>query len=431
MSVLTDCPHRERLGWLEQYHLNGPSLRYEFDLSQLFAKGMNDMADSQLADGLVPDIAPEYVVFSGGFHDSPEWGSAFILAAWQQYVWTGDDGPLRDHYVAMLNYAAYLESLSKDSILDYGLGDWFDVGPGKPGRSQLTPVSLTATAFLQYDVATLSRIAAILGKTSDSDRLALQAGDIKAAFNKAFFNAATGLYATGSQTAQALPLVLDLVEPADRAAVFGALVRDVQGRGDAVTSGDVGYRYLLRALADGGRSDLVAAMNLQSDKPGYGYQLAKGATSLTEAWDASRIASQDHLMLGQINEWFYHDLAGIAPDPEAPGFKRVLFRPQPVPGVAWARASHESPRGRVAVAWREEKGRFILDAETPPNTTGEIRWPFATAEEITEGGVPAGRSPGVSIRPGEDGHPVFSIESGSYEFSGVLPPQAAAAASAK
>jgi hypothetical protein len=35
VSVITDCPHRERLGWLEQYHLNGPSLRYEFDLAQL------------------------------------------------------------------------------------------------------------------------------------------------------------------------------------------------------------------------------------------------------------------------------------------------------------------------------------------------------------------------------------------------------------
>ena len=31
--VVTDCPHRERLGWLEQYHLNGPSLRYETDLT--------------------------------------------------------------------------------------------------------------------------------------------------------------------------------------------------------------------------------------------------------------------------------------------------------------------------------------------------------------------------------------------------------------
>ena len=28
-SILTDCPHRERLGWQEQDHLNGPALRYE------------------------------------------------------------------------------------------------------------------------------------------------------------------------------------------------------------------------------------------------------------------------------------------------------------------------------------------------------------------------------------------------------------------
>jgi len=90
MSVLTDCPHRERLGWLEQYHLNGPSLRYEFDLAALYTKGMNDMADSQTDDGLVPDIAPEYVQFAKGFRDSPEWGSAFLLAAWQQYEWRGD-----------------------------------------------------------------------------------------------------------------------------------------------------------------------------------------------------------------------------------------------------------------------------------------------------------------------------------------------------
>ncbi len=89
VSLITDCPHREKLGWLEQYHLNGPSLRYEFDLAQLFTKGMNDMADSQLENGLVPDIAPEYVRFDGGFRDSPEWGSAAVQVPWQQYLFTG------------------------------------------------------------------------------------------------------------------------------------------------------------------------------------------------------------------------------------------------------------------------------------------------------------------------------------------------------
>ena len=91
VSVLTDCPHRERLGWMEQYHLNGPSLRSEFDLTRLYAKSFTDMVDAQLPNGLVPSITPEYVRFDGYFRDSPEWGSAIILAEAQQLVWTGDD----------------------------------------------------------------------------------------------------------------------------------------------------------------------------------------------------------------------------------------------------------------------------------------------------------------------------------------------------
>ncbi|MGH7953705.1 MAG: family 78 glycoside hydrolase catalytic domain [Limisphaerales bacterium] len=63
VSILTDCPHRERLGWLEQDHLNGPALRYDFDLAQLFTKMLNDISDSQLTNGLVPTTAPEYAIF--------------------------------------------------------------------------------------------------------------------------------------------------------------------------------------------------------------------------------------------------------------------------------------------------------------------------------------------------------------------------------
>ena len=66
VSVLTDCPHREKLGWLEQIHLNGPALRYNFDLNAFFNKTMNDMADSQRADGQVWTTAPTYDVSHSG-----------------------------------------------------------------------------------------------------------------------------------------------------------------------------------------------------------------------------------------------------------------------------------------------------------------------------------------------------------------------------
>jgi hypothetical protein len=427
MHVLTDCPHRERLGWLEQYHLNGPSLRYEFDLTRLYAKTFQDMEDSQTPDGLVPSTAPELVVFPDGFRDSPEWGSALILAAWQQYVWTGDDGPLRDHYGAMRRYLGYLEGRSRGGILDYGLGDWFDLGPRRPGVAQLTPIALTATAFYQADAATLSRIADHLGLPQDSRRYASQARQIRDAFNRAFFDPATGRYATGSETAQSLPLVLDLVDPRYRQAAFAALVSDIHAHGDTVTSGDVGYRYLLRALADGGRSDLIAKMNSRTDTPGYGYQLLHGATSLTEAWDADPRASQDHFMLGQIMEWFYSDLAGLAPDPAAPGFKRVLVRPQPA-GASWAWARHDSPRGRVIVTWRIEGSRFRLDLSVPPNTSAQVRWPSAaSASDVLESGRPAGSSPGVRILLPDEGRPQFSIGSGDYHFAGPYAPAPAPA----
>jgi hypothetical protein len=251
MSVLTDCPHREKLGWLEQSHLNGPSLRYEWDLSRLYAKTTGDMSDSQLASGLVPDIAPEYTVFQAGFRDSPEWGSAAVIVPWQEYEWTGDLVLLRRHYPAMKRYVEYLGSKAEGHIVSHGLGDWYDLGPKPPGEAQLTPRALTATAFYQLDTVILSRAARLLMNLQDAKVYERRAAEIARAFNDRFFDPAKGVYAAGSQTANALPLVLGLVPDGRRAAVLEAVVRDVRSRGNALTAGDVGFRYLLRALADG------------------------------------------------------------------------------------------------------------------------------------------------------------------------------------
>ena len=191
MSLMTDCPQREKRGWLEEDHLNGPALRYEFDLAQLFTKQMNDMADSQLANGLVPTTAPEYTVFrdrgqtngNDAFGDSPEWGGAFILVPWQQYEFDGDLELFRRHYDAMTNYIAFLGSRASNHIINYGLGDWYDLGPKAPGVAQLTPIALTATAFYFQDAQIMAQAAAWLGKTNDAHAFSDLAGEIRAAFN--------------------------------------------------------------------------------------------------------------------------------------------------------------------------------------------------------------------------------------------------------
>ena len=413
--TLTDCPHRERLGWLEQYHLNGPSLRYEFDLQRLYSKGFDDMMEAQTSDGLVPSIVPEFVVFDGGFRDSPEWGSALILSAWQHFEWTGDDSVLRRCYPAMCRYLAHLDSRSKDGLLNYGLGDWFDQGPNRPGMPQLTPIALPATAFYYLSAETLSRIAHQIGREEDATAYEQKAESIGESFNKAFFNSATGVYATGSQTAQALPLVLNLVPIKKRPAVIAALVRDIENRDYALTAGDIGYRYLLRALADAGRSDLIFRINSQSEKPGYGYQLAQGCTSLAESWNAERGSSQNHFMLGQIIEWFYADLAGIAPDPVVPGFKNILIQPHPTGDITWVNTRHDSPYGPVSVKWQIQNSRFLLQVDIPANTTATIRVPGRNAQLVDS--PESSVASWVKERSRIGTECVYVVASGHYSFT--------------
>jgi len=419
VSLMTDCPHRERLGWLEEDHLNGPALRYEFDLAQLFTKTLNDIADSQLANGLVPTTAPEYTVFHdkndlehlrNAFGDSPEWSSTFILVPWQQYEFDADLNLFRIHYAAMKNYVGYLGSRADHFIANYGLGDWYDVGPKHPGISQLTPIALTATAFYYEDVKILAQVAALLGNADDAREFSSRSEKIRAAFNEKFYNPANRSYATGSQCANSIPLVMDLCEPTNRAAVVDVIVRDVRARGNALTAGDVGYRYLLRALADGGRSDVIFDLNHQTNQPGYGMQLAKGKTSLTEAWDGG--SSQNHFMLGQIQEWFYHDLAGIRSGGN--GFKHILIAPQPVGDVTWARASYDSIRGTIASHWQRQGGKFTLQVSLPANTTATV---FVPARPGT---CVAAHHLQPNFLRDENGCAVFEVGSGDYEFNSRL-----------
>jgi hypothetical protein len=378
---------------------------------------MNDMADSQLADGLIPDIAPEYTVFSDGFRDSPEWGSAFMVVPWQQYQFCGDTELLRRYYDPMKRYVAYLGNKATSGILDYGLGDWYDRGPNPPGFAQLTPKGLTATAFYFYDTWILAQTASQLGRTDEAKVFARKANEIRAAFNAKFYNTTNHSYSTGSQCANAIPLAMNLCESENRAAVLDALVKEVQAHGNAIEAGDVGYRYLLRALADGGHSDVIFAMNNQSDKPGYGYQLKRGATSLTEAWDARRDSSQNHFMLGQIMEWFYGDLLGIAPDPAGPGFERVLIRPQPVGDVTWAKGSYNSVRGKIESHWQLEGSKFKLKVVIPANVTATVSLPATSESDVMEDDLIASSQMGVRFLRMDGGRAVFEIGAGTYKFT--------------
>jgi alpha-L-rhamnosidase len=154
----------------------------------------------------------------------------------------------------------------------------------------------------------------------------------------------------------------------------------------------------------------------QEEKPGYAYQLRKGATSLTEAWDSDLASSHNHFMMGHVIEWLYQDLAGITADPDAPGFKHVIIRPQPVKGLDWVEAAYDSIRGPIAGRWDRAAERFTLRVTVPANTTADVHVPARRSGDVRESGVPAATSAGVSFVRVANDRAVYRVGSGTYEF---------------
>jgi alpha-L-rhamnosidase len=419
-SVATDCPHREKLGWLEQTHLMGNSIKFLFDIHNLYDKVINDMIEAQLDNGLVPDIAPEYVPFSAGFRDSPEWGSACVILPWDMYEWYGDISAVKKAYPMMKKYVNYLRDLSKDNILMHGLGDWYDLGPKFPGEAQLTPKAVTATSVYFYDAKLLGKMASLLGENDDAAYYAALSEDIRRAYNRKFLDPVTKVYSTGSQTAYSMPLFFGMADDSLRKDIVCNLIRSVNENNKSLTAGDIGYRYLLRVLEQEGQSQLIYEMNSKTGVPGYGYQLSKGATSLTESWAALKYVSNNHMMLGHLMEWFYSGLGGIRQTADSKAYENILIEPEPAGDITWADATYNSIHGEITSSWKKEGNIFTLKVIIPFGCNALVAIPDADPSTITANDLPVSGSEDVKIVGTEEGKTICKISSGEYLFKAAL-----------
>jgi len=415
-SVTTDCPHREKLGWLEQTYLIGPSMHYNYDIHSLYSKIVTDMIDSQLDNGLVPDIAPEYVPFVGGFRDSPEWGSASVIIPWQLYKWYGDEEVLKKAYPMMKRYVAYLQGKTQNYILDHGLGDWYDLGPKHPGVAQLTPKALTATSIYYYDLMIVASTAQVLNHDVDHKEHIDLAEKVKDAFQKAFYDPVSNVCSTGSQTSYAMSLYTGILPEQDKEKIINNLIDSIKHNDYALTSGDIGYHFLVRVLSENGRSDILYQMNNRSDRPGYGFQLRKGATALTESWAALSNVSNNHMMLGHLMEWFYTGLGGIYQDINSIGYRDLIIAPKPVGDIEWVKCSYDSPQGKIISEWELKEKKFLLEIEIPTAAAAKIILPEdyknATIEMIN---LTKQRQVDTKIEEG-----TFKVKSGKYKIIAMI-----------
>jgi hypothetical protein len=382
LSIFTDCPDREKMGWLADMEGIFDSIARNYDVAAFERTIVRNMADAQIDNGLVPDFVPEYTVYDGGFRDDPNWGDAMILTPWSMYVTYGDTHTLETYYPNMQSYLGYLTSQSTGNLLTYGLNDW--VTPDKT-----LPVGVVATYGYYRSAATLSKIAAVLGNVVDAMQYAALAQQIADAFNAAYLDTTLHTYAGGGHpAADAVALDMGIVPADQQGGVLADLIADIRRRGNHAYVGIVSLGAVFRSLEAAGRDDVIFDIATQTTSPSYGYQVVNGATSLTEDWDGitSGAGSMNHMMLGAIDEWFTSGLAGIRQTPGTVGYQSLEIRPRVVGDLTHVYGSYQTPNGLVESEWtRNSDGRVTFQITIPGNTAATVRLPLSSTHRVGPG----------------------------------------------
>lgn len=375
-SVFTDCPSREKLGWIEQLNLCFGLLSRTYDVEAHLRDSLDLMRDAQHASGLVPSIVPQVTDFSGNpwegdpdaFVDDVNWGGAIAHLAWQHYKEYGDVCVLEENQVAIRRYLDHVERRSNDDLLDYGLGDWVAIDSS-------TPSSMVATAGWIRLLRTSADIFRALGDTAGADQLIERSRRVAERFVRAF-SSERG-WGSGSQASLALALDLGVVVPAHRGKVFSQLLRSIEAAEGHLTVGENSLPELVRVLHDYGRDDVVENMIRLDDGPGYGLQIRLGATALAETWRGASGAmyenSQNHFMLGMIHDWIAVDAVGLGQSAASVGWQRAIMRPGLLGHATRATLRQTTSRGQFALTWDARQRRIQI--EVPEGAQVELYLP--------------------------------------------------------
>nr|BFE35836.1 hypothetical protein GCM10010200_080870 [Actinomadura rugatobispora] len=442
----------ERVGWVGDPGWSVEDYLYDFEARAFWLKWLDDLAGTQLPDGRFPTICPlqwrgkvemqealdsqEYGDLEKAREELPDDWSAVIYwpyaplpdfamtsypsIAWNLYRFYGDRSILERHYPGMRRGVEFLRTRAKDLILSEGLGDHMEPQPDgtcslSPNR---TPVELTSTAWFHAVTTMVADAAAVVGEDADAARYRELAEAIRTAFNDRFLDPATGRYATGSQTAQAMPLWFGIVPDEHRDRVGRVLVERIESDGGHLSTGTMGTAALQNVLTGIGAADAMYGIATKTTFPSWGQQVERGATTIWETWGGDPTFSRNMKLMAMIEKFLFNDVAGLAP--AEPGWRRIRVRPALTHRLERASARLRTVRGDASVDWHAADGALDIVVRVPATSEAEIWLPASAAApaELTKDGRTMWRSGANGVegvrRSGE--HLVIEVGGGSHRL---------------
>lgn len=413
-NTLTDCPHREKLGWLDVPQEMFNSLCFNYDLTTFWGKMVMDCFDAQGENGYVPSMAPW---FMDVYADDPNWGGSAILVPYKSVMQYGDLSLVRRYYPEMKKLIEYYTTHLKDGIMENFsvLSDW---GQSSCHLAVDTPTEFTITTTYYHLLQAMATMAKQLGLTKDAADYSQRAAYVKRAFNDRFFKEGD-VYNNGNQAEYGMALYYGLVDSEKEEAVAARLAEKVKADDYRIRTGEIGLKPVLMSLAKYGYNDVVYKMANQTDYPSYGFFVMNGCTTTPEYWDLERLDnSHNHCMMDHIEEWFFSELGGIKNKGIA--YKEFEISPWIPADMDHLEVNTESVYGTITSGWQKrEAGGYDFSFKVPANTTAIIKIPMAaTSGKVYENNklVKAGKN-GVESIDYTDTEAVIKVGSGEYSFS--------------
>ena len=408
IDVPTDCPQRdERLGWTGDAQVFAGAACYLADSHTFLRKWLRDVMADQRADGAISHFSPDptrlHPVILPGGAGSAGWGDAICVVPWTLWIHYGDRGVLEETLPAMARWVDFLWGISNGPIVHpprqlnergFTFGDWL-----QPSGSTEKPLptcgdDMVATIYLYISASIAAKTAKIVGNDTLFRRMSKRASAVKRAFAAEFISK-NGRLVYDDQTSYALAIVHDLIPEQHLAAAhahFKVAIARSEGR---VGTGFLGTPALLPALIKIGEPELAASVFLQEEAPGWLYQVKTGATTIWERWDAIRpdgsshsagMNSFNHYAYGAVCQWLFEAVAGFCPDPDAPGFRNIVFSPTVIPALAPVEASFQSPVGRIEAGWSVEGDAVTYRIRVPDGAQGTLILPADYRDVVVDGG---------------------------------------------
>lgn len=377
-SILTDCPQRdERMAWMNDATVRFEETPYNFDVSRIFPKVLQDIRNEQRENGAFTCCAP----FIYGALPADPVCSSYLMAAKQALLHCGELNAVDEFFDGMAAWEDFLLSHSPDGTVDYSYyGDWAApayacIGGAEGAPNAETPGVLMSTGYSYFNCVTLADFARRTGRAEAEAKYTEAAVRVREAFLKKWFDPTTGRVAGGSMGAQAFALWLGILPPESETAAARLMREDLVARDYRFTTGNLCTRYLVDMLAKHGYADDAYTLLTREDYPSFGYMIQNEATTIWERFELKKdpgMNSHNHPMYGAVGSWFYQYLGGITPT--APGFAEVSIDPVYPTDLLSAHAVVDTIMGELSVRWSRRYGKLYLFVQVPFGMVAHIRF---------------------------------------------------------